>query len=284
MGVKRELRIAHDKKIRKLVAELDELERRIASERRLAGEMERAGAELAFDAINDRKKLAEQTDLYTKQSEHLRQAQNLETLAAPIRDAIAAAEVELARYSLEEVHERVVESISDLPAIAKQLSLMIEPVAIAFSEFKKKIDAAAKQALPLISRGDEARVRTLASHLRTVMFRGMRAQMASDFHTHGVDFLTGEPFEASTFDGVVAPVLRAMVSALEVDIHANGIPTPGRVKCRASTNISGLFGLYLRFGEVISVRVGDPKVQELIGNGTLELLDVSTAGELGGKL
>ena len=186
--------------------------------------------------------------------------------------------MEGARLSLEEAHERVVESISDLPAMAKQLSAMIEPVAIAFSEFKKKIDAAAKQALPLISRGDEARVRSLASRLRTAMFRGMRAQMASDFHTHGVDFFTGEPFESSAFDGVVAPVLRAMVSALEVDICA-GRPTPGRANFRLATNVSGLFGLHLTVGEIISLPVEDPDVRRMIGAGAIELVEATAQTE-----
>jgi len=281
MGVKRELRIAHDKKRRKLVAELDELERRIASERRLAGEMERAAIELAFDAAGgDRRKLSEQAELNTKKAEHLMQAQNLEYLAAPVRDAITTAELELSRYSLEEAHERVVETVSDLPAIAKQLSTMIEPIAIAFSEFKKKIDTAAREALPLIARGDDERVRSLASRLRTVMFRGIRAQMASDFHTHGVDFFTGEPFEASTFDGVVAPVLRAMVSALEVDIHTNDTAIPGRTTFRLKTNVVGLFGLTLRFGEIVSLPTEDADVKKLVERGDLETVDEPTLDKM----
>jgi hypothetical protein len=273
MGVKRELRIAHEKKIKKFAAELDELDRRIANERRLAGEMERAIAELAFDAAGgDRRKLSEQAALNAKKAEYLLQVQNLEQLAAPIRQAIAAAEVELSRYSLEEAHERVIESISDLPAMANKLSAMVEPVAIAFGEFKKRLDAAAQQALPLISRGDSERARRLADRLRTVIFRGMRAQMASDFHTHKVDFFTGEPFEASTFDGVVRPALAMMAEALAVDIYADGVRTPGRAQFRCTTNVSGLFGLFLRVGEVVSLPVDNENVKTSIALGALELV------------
>lgn len=277
MGTHRDARIAHEKKIKKLQADLEPMEKRIANERRLAGEMERARAELAFDATNDRKKLAEQTGLYTKQNEHLRQAQNLEQLAAPIRDAIAAAELDLSKYVLAEAHETVIETITGLEPMAKQLSTMIEPVAIAFKEFKMKIDTAAREALPLISRGNEGRVRLLASRLRTVMFRAMRAQMASDFHTHGVDFFTGEPFEAPTFDGVVGPTLRLMAEALAVDIHADGLPTPGRANFRCTTNLSGLFGLYLKVGEIVSLPVDDENVKKLIERGDLERIDAPTS-------
>jgi hypothetical protein len=278
MGVHREARIAQDKRLKKLNADLAPIERRIADERRLAGENERAAAELAFDATNDRRKLTEQTGFYTKKSEHLLQAHNLEALAAPIRASIVAAEETLSKYVLAEAHEIVIETITGLEPMAKQLSRMIEPVAIAFAEFKKKIDAAARESLPLIARGDEERVTRLVSRLRTVMFRGMRAQMASDFHTHGVDFFTGEPCEASTFDGVVAPALHMMAEALAVDIHANGVPTPGRAQFRCATNISGLFGLNLRIGEVVSLLVEDEKVRDLVSQGALEKLDAEESG------
>jgi hypothetical protein len=270
MGVYREKRIAQDKQLKKLNTDLAVIDRKIADERRLAGENERVAAELAFDATNDRKKLTEQTGFYMKQSEHLRQAANLEQLAEPIRASIAAAELDLSKYVLAEAHETMIETIATLEPTAKQLSRMIEPVAIAFKEFKKKIDAAARESLPLIARGDEDRVIRLVDRLRTVMYRGMRAQMASDFHTHGVDFFTGEPFEASTFDGVVAPFLRMMAEALSVDIHANGIPTPGRAQFRCVTNVAGLFGLNLKVGEVVSLPLENEKVQQLVLQGALE--------------
>jgi hypothetical protein len=276
MGTWHEKRIAQDKQLKKLNADLAAIERRIADERRLAGENERAAAELALDATNDRKKLTEQTGFYTKQSEHLRQAANLEQLAVPIRASIAAAEEVLSKYVLAEAHETVIETIAGLEPMAKQLSEMIEPVAIAFSEFKKRIDVAAKEALPLISRGDGARVARLTDKLRSVLFRGMRAQFAADFHTHGVDFLLGEPFEASTFDGVVGPTLRMMAEALAIDIHANGVPIPGRANFRCTTNLAGLFGLNLKVGEVVSLPLGDPIVQKQISIGSLELVPAQT--------
>jgi hypothetical protein len=276
MGIWREKRIAQDKQLKKLNAAVAAIDRMIADERRLAGENERAAAELAVDAINDRKKLTEQTGFYTKQNEHLRQVQNLEKQAAPIRADIAVAEEELSKYVVAEAHESVIEAIAELEPMTRQLSGMIEPVAIAFSEFKNKIDAAAKAALVLVSRGDEARTRALVSRLRTVLFRGMRAQIASDFHAHGVDFLTGEPFEAPTFAGVVSPALSWMVSALEIDIFANGTPTPGRRQFRCNTNVSGLFGLALKFGEVISLPVEDENVKKLVASGAVELIDTPT--------
>src|ERR1700722_12938571 len=279
MGLHREARIAQDRKLKKLNADLAPIERRIADERRFAGENERAAAELALDATNDRKKLTEQTAFYTRQSEHLRQAQNLELLAVPIRASIAAAEETLSKYVIAENHELVIETIAGLEPMAKELSRMIEPVAIAFAGFKKKIDAAVRESLPLIARGNEDRIVRLTERFRTVLLRAMRAQMASDFHTHGVDFFTGEPFEASTFDGVVGPALRMMADALAVDIHENGIPTPGRANFRCTTNISGLFGLLLRVGEVVSLPLEDEKVKELVSQGALEKIDATESGK-----
>jgi hypothetical protein len=105
----------------------------------------------------------------------------------------------------------------------------------------------------------------------------MRAQTASSFHAHGVDFLPDEPLEASTFDGVVAPVLRWLVSALEVDLHADDTKNSGRANFRCNTNIGGLFGLHLRYGEVVSLPLNDDDVRKLIARGDLELV-----GEQGG--
>jgi hypothetical protein len=274
VGVHREARIAHVKGIKKLRADLAPLDDRIANEKRLAGEMDSEAEKLTFDAAGgDQRKLAAQATFYTKSAQHVLQAKNLDKLALPVREAIAKAEAELPRYLLGEAHERVVESIAELPAMSAQLSEMIRPIAKAFGEFKKRIDAAAREAFPLVARGDEERTRQLVSRLRTVMFRGMRAQMAADFHTEGVDFFTGESFEAATFHGVVEPTLRMMISALEIDLCANGVATPSRGTFRCVTNISGLFGLFLRVGEVVSLPTQDESVQRLIGSGALVILD-----------
>src|ERR1700734_4283921 len=112
-----EARIVHEKKITKLKADLEVLAQRISAETRLAADSAEKAAALAFDAAGGNKKaLSDQAALNTKKGEHLQQAQNLETIAVPLREQLAAAEADLPRFKLSEAIEAVLERTPELTA------------------------------------------------------------------------------------------------------------------------------------------------------------------------
>jgi hypothetical protein len=271
-GVHRDARIAAEKTLKKLHGELTPIEKGIADERRLAVEMEQAAAKLAVDAINDRKKLTEQTAFYTKQAEHLRQSENLERLAAPIRASIAAAESEMPRLVLAETIETVRDAVRELPAMAAKLAELVQPIAKAFGEFRARLDAATAKALPLIAADDDQdRISHLADRLRTMVVKGVRQQLAFSFRAEGLDgvILDASQFDGKDFQSVSEPILSMLIDALEVNMYT-GLSTPGRGTFVCKTNVSNLCGLRLRANEVISLPLEHEHVRKMVEAGALE--------------
>jgi hypothetical protein len=274
MGTRYEARIAHEKKIAKLEAELKPIEAGVVKEQALEADLGREIAKLALKAAQgDRAALKEQRKLREEKAEHNLQVENLEADAVTIRRALAVAQDELPHFALAEVHERVADGIKELPGMVAELSKVIQPIARAFGEFRARVHTATAAALPLIARGDPDRIRTLENRLRTMLIRGIRCQLSYEFRGEGLDIVDVSEFEGKDFQSVVEPVLRSMIAGLEVSLHANGLPTPGRANFRCATNISGLFGLSLRVGEIVSLPTSDENVRKMIGMGALEILD-----------
>ena len=279
-GSRREARVAHERKIAKLQTELAPVEAAILKEQSAEADIDREIAKLAIKAAHgDRAALKEQRELRVRKDEHHLQAENLERLAAPIRKAIAIAEAELPHFILAETHERVADGIRELPGMAAELAKLIEPVAKALGEFRSRINAATAEALALVARGDPDRITYLENRARTMVVRGVRCQLSFEFRSVGLDLFEAGQLEGKDFQAVVQPVLESMISALEVPLYSNGVPTPGRANFRCLTNIRGLFGLFLRVGEVVSLPLGDVKVKELISLGTLEKIDEEESGK-----
>jgi hypothetical protein len=274
MGVHEQARIDHEKKIARLQAELAPIEAGILREQSAESEIDREIAKFALKAAQgDRAALKTQRELRVRKDEHHLQAQNVERLAVPIRQLIATEEAEIPHLILAETHERVADGIRELPGMCAELSKLIEPIAQAFGEFRSRISAATSEALVLIARGDPDRIHTLENRARTMLLRGIRAQLCFEFRSVGLEIIDVADFEGKNFQAVVEPVLRSMIAALEVPLHANGLPTPGRANFRTLTNVSGLFGLFLKVGEVVSLPTGDDQVKKLISQGALELVD-----------
>jgi hypothetical protein len=277
MGVQHKARIEQEKKIATIQAELAPIEGAIFKELAAEAEIDREIAKLAVKAAHgDREALKKQRELRTRKDEHHLQSSNIETMAVPIRRSLAAAESEIPHFILAELHERVADGIRELPAMGAELSKVVQPIAKAFGEFRARIDAATAEALPLIARGNPDRILSLENRIRTMLIRGIRAQLCFDFRSEGLDIIDASQFEGKNFQCVVEPVLRSMIAALEVDLHANGVPTPGRANFRCATNISGLFGMRLRAGEVASLPVDDENVRKLMEAGGLEIIDNPT--------
>jgi hypothetical protein len=269
-GIRHEARIRHEKEIVKIAAELKPIESAISKEQAAEADCDREIAKLALKAAQgDREALTKQRELRKRKEEQHIQAENLEALAVPIRQALATAEAETPHFELAEIHEQMAEYVRKLSVLGAELSKIVKPVARAFGEFRAEINATSAGCLLRIARGDPERIQRLQNQWRTMLVRGIRAQLSFDFRSEGLEIIDVGQFDGRDFESVCEPVFRSMIAALEVDLHANGVPTPGRATFRCATNISGLFGLRLRVGEIVSLPLEDVKVQALIADGAL---------------
>lgn len=289
MGIQETARIAHETKTVKLKAEKEQIDAAIAKERTAEAAVDREITVLAVKAVHgDRAALKQQRELRVRKGEHREQVENFERLLSDPRpdlggvsicEAIAAAEAELPHFITAELHERIADGIRELPGMCSELSKLIVPIAEAFGEFRSRLNAATSEALVLIARGNPDRIHTLENRARTMLLRGIRAQLCFEFRSVGLEIIDVSQFEGKNFQAVVEPVLRSMIAALEVPLYSNGIPAAGRANFRTLTNISGLFGLFLRIGEVVSLPTEDEKVKKLISEGALELVDAPGSTE-----
>jgi hypothetical protein len=282
VGTHREVRIAHEKKIATIKGELESVEAALFKEQAAEVETDKEISTLALEAARgNRMALKKQHELRTRKAEHNLQSSNIETLAVPIRRALTAAEAELPNFIRAELIERVADGIGELPAMVAELSKVIQPIAKAFGQFRSRLEAATAEVLPLISRGDPERVLTLTNRLRTALVRGVRAELSFGFRSEGLDVLGVSEFEGKNFQCVVEPILFSMISALEMDLRTNGVATPGHAEFRAKTNISGLFGVNLRVGEIVSLPLEHKDVKMHLLHGALEIVDAPDKMEEG---
>jgi len=272
--VRQQARIAHEKKIAKLEGELAAVDAAIVKEQSAQAAIDREIARLSLKAAHgDRLALKEQRELRVRKDEHHLQAENLERLAVPIRKEIAAAEAELPHFIRAEVIERVADSIRELPVMVDELSKVIQPIAKALGEFNRRFDAATGEALPIIAGGNSERISSFTNRLRTAVVRGIRAQLSFEFRSEGLNILSVSEFEGKNFQCTIEPLLSSMISALEMDLRANGVATPGRAEFRCLTRISQLFGVNLLPGDIVSLPIEHESVKKLISLGGLEIVD-----------
>jgi hypothetical protein len=282
VGTHQQARIAHEKKIATIKGELEPVEAAISKEQAAEVETDKEISTLALEAARgNRVALKKQHELRTRKAEHNLQSSNIEAIAVPIRRALAAAEAELPHFIRAEVIERVANGIRELPAMVDELSKVIQPIAKALGEFNRRFDAATGEALPIIAGGDSERISTFTNRLRTAVVRGIRAQLSFEFRSEGLNILSVSEFEGKNFQCVVEPLLSSMISALEMNLHTNGAEASGNAEFRAKTNISGLFGVNLRVGEIVSLPLEHKDVKMHLSHGALEMVDALEKTEEG---
>ena len=272
-----EARTVHEKKIAKLKADLAVLEQRISGEARSAAESAERSAALAFDASSGNEKaLSQQVKLAKEKEEHLQQAQNLETIAAPLREQLAAAEADLPRFKLSEQIEAVLERTPELAALSKQISEMIPPVARAFGEFRKKTLAIVAASRPLLA--GRADFQQLETAIQRSFSEGLRAQLHRDFGSEG--YVLFGSLQGASFEDVVRPKLENLLHALEVKLATHSeVASPGRAFFVAKTNVGGLLGMNVKVGETLSFPTEDADVRKLVASGALEqIVEKKTRG------
>lgn len=266
MGINSEAHANHKRSIAHSKDELALLDKGIAKEISAEIKIDKEIASLATKAVSgDRDALRKQRELHDKKAEYGIQRSNLESLAAPIRENLAKAESDSRNFEIAEAKERLAEQIAALPVLAAQLSKTILPIATSFGDFRKQFDADAVQALSMIGGDDGERIQRLGDQVRSCMVRGLRAQIAADFDRVGLHLFETSKYEGAGFAETVAPVLQALIAAIEINLPA----TVGSKKFRAITNISGLHGLRIVADEILTLSNEDPLVKKLIADGAL---------------
>jgi hypothetical protein len=267
-----EKRKEHDKTIAKLQAELRGKDAQIAEQKEKEADFRRKAAKLAPDAVSgDEKALSEQNRFYTEESKAKLQAQNLETIAAPIRTQLAEAEAARANLVLAEQVEKIAAEIPKLAEMAKKLSAALVPVARDFGQLKKEISSVAAIALPLV--GDSVKVSRLSASLLQHFDAAVRAGLFQIFHAQGLELFDAVKYSGQDFEKALGVPLGELRNALESRLHTtSGAPVSGRALFIALTNISGLHGLHIGAGEKISLKIDDPEVVRLVASGALEAI------------
>jgi hypothetical protein len=243
-----EKRKEHDKTIAKLQAELRGKDAQIAEQKEKAADFRRKAAKLAPDAVSgDEKALSEQNRLLTEESKAKLQAQNLETIAAPIRTQLAEAELILPNLLMAEQIEKIMAETPKLAEMAKKLSVALTPIAREFGQLKKEISSVAAIALPLL--GDSVKVSRLAASLLQHFDGSVRAGFFQIFHAQGIELFDAVKYSGQDFEKALGVPLGELQRALESRLHTtSGVPVSGRALFIARTNISGLHGLHIGAG------------------------------------
>jgi hypothetical protein len=263
-----EARIVHEKKIAKLKADLEVLEQRKSSEARLAAEAAEKAAALAFDASSGNEKaLSQQVKLAKEKAEHLQQADNLELLAAPLRQQLAAAESELPRFLLSEQIEAVRERFPKLNELSAEITDTIRKLSLPLAEYKRETLALVASSRPLLGNPADGQRHGIA--IQRALNEGLRAQLHKNFSTAG--FTLFGSLEGADFDSVMRPKLDNLLHALESKLAMqSGLASEGRAFFLAKTNVGGLLGMNVKAGETLSLPANDPDVLRMVASGALE--------------
>ena len=179
MGQHAELRQSHEKKIPKLKEDLAVIDQRIAVETRSAADCAEKSSALALEASSGNEKaLSQQVKLGKEESEHLQQARNLEKLALPLRQQIAAAEAELPELMISESIEALRTKGPQLKEMSAQITKAIRELSVPLDEYKKEILPFAAQSLTLLGEHADAR---LLTNIQKGLSEALRAQLHQEF-------------------------------------------------------------------------------------------------------
>jgi hypothetical protein len=263
------LSTAQEREIENFQAELDSFEKWIEREEGLADAEAKAIAGLALASANgDANALSEQRAHRTKRDEHREQAENLRALAEVVLQKMVSVKNGLATRIRIEAQERIARELSELPVIGQKIAAIAQPVAAIVEAFEEQIARITAETLPLVSGGDVKKVAAIQSRLRTVVERGLKAELAGAFGGCGIEILSIGTHEPRSFSDTVRPLLESLINGLGI----NNPPMDDKARFRCATNVRGLFGLNFNFGEQVTLPVGDASVQRLVDLGALERL------------
>jgi hypothetical protein len=276
MGTQRDARIALERKLPNDRTNLEEIDRRIKNERRLADEMAKEVASRALAASDgNAKALQEQVAFRGKQQLHLQQAENLELLAAPIRDRIGLAEAELLNLAHLELLESISDKLAVVPSKCVGVAESIAPFAQAAGDLRRYLDSIVEQAIP--SLGEDKRTNRLVNLGKAAVARGLRAELSKAFRSQDLgDVLNVRDLQGGNFVSFVDTFLVLLRGAMATHLPVG----EGRARYRATTNINGLHGLRVTAGEELTLYVADTNVLKMVELGALEKISDVPAAEV----
>jgi hypothetical protein len=263
----------HEKLIQDLQAKCEASQADIDSEEGLRAKVDAKLQVLALKAAGgDRGALRAQQELKGDRDRHTLQIDNLAAAARPICAELADAQKKLPVFQRAAIIGRLRNRLSELPARTVDLGSIVPPVAKKFAEYGEAMHADTGEALSLIARGDPARIRSLEDRVRNAFLKGLRSQLSHDFHAVGIALWDVSRHDPPTFDLAVAPVLLTVIEALQVDLLEDQL-SDGRALYKCLTNVSGLLGVHLSPGEVVSLPVDHPDVRKMLALEAIEEVD-----------
>lgn len=271
MGEHRAVRISHDKKLAKLRTDSDGLKSRIFEKRQEADELTRKSAGLAKAVVGgDIKSGREQDEIDKKKAVVDRLLLNLETMLKPILTELADAEVTFEQLKRAETIEVITDAITRAAAIGPQFEAPIRQIAAATPAFNAQVSEILRASSAML---DPEKSLVLMNKGRTAVLRGIRAELSRAFHAEGLFGVcdVGD-HDGGSFGEVTGGFLEMLRGALQINSAGEG-----REQFRATQNISGLFGMFVKLGETVMLRPDDPATQTLISNNAIERVEESAA-------
>lgn len=257
-------------RITKLETDRASHQERIGEHQRKAKEAADEVLKYGADAANGDGKAREKYDKAKgTESLHREQARILQGTDADLRQQLTDANATLERLLLNEQLEFLIGETGEPRAIAKRMSEALAGVATDCARLQEQTRSLSANAGVVL--GDPARFIALRNSMRECVLHATRAQLQESFGKAGFVLFDSRRYEGEDFVSIMEKPLGDMSAALESAMHTGSTaPVKGRAMFRAITNVSGLFGMSIQAGEVLSLPIDDPHVLRLVQAGGLE--------------
>jgi rRNA-processing protein FCF1 len=243
---------------------------RISEQERRATEAADEAAKFATDAANGNDKALDK-HLKAKGTEtlHREQARILEATDGELQNQLAEAHATLNRLLMKQKGEILIGDTGKFHAIATELSNALTAPAAQCADLKKQLRETFVAALPLL--GDRQCFTALEKSINHSVDQAVRAQLQKSFAAVGIDLFDSKRYQDSDFESVMKKPINDLMAAIETVMRSNSPEhVEGRVRFRVRTQVSGLFGMALRPGQLVSLDPNDPVVLRVVNAGGLE--------------
>jgi hypothetical protein len=256
----------------KLQADVSLMTESIADHGRSAVDADNGAAKIAADAAaGDEKKLAAHIKLTGLAEVHRKQAHDLETVGLKAkREEIAEVDRQLTNAVFSDLAAVAMDVSGDISDVAKQLSDSLALIKPPVANLIHKINDSMTALESVLGKAPAQRLRDRALEGVTT---GVRAELNKNLKAAGIHLFGA--LADSDFQTIVGPRLQDISNAISARMHshAGASPVPGRKMYRAVTNITGLHGLNIKVGEILSLDPDDPSVRRMVELNALEQIN-----------
>jgi hypothetical protein len=240
---------------------------RIGEHQRKAVEAADEAAKFVADAATNEKALDKHLKANSTEEFHLKQIRILQNTDGDLHTQLSEAHKKLEQLRVKESQETLAAQTGPIRAIANKMSQALAGVAADCAQLDEQMRTLTANSIATFA--DSTRFSALQRSMRESVINAIRAELQNSFGEHGFVLFDSRRYEGQNFVSIMEKPLNDLSAALESSMHAD-TPVPGRAMFRARTVISGLHGMSLNPGDVISLEVGNPDVRRMIDAGGLE--------------